>query len=416
MTGTRDCPRVECGQALFADTMPPDRRESYERHRESCLACQECRDRAEDGTNALRKGRAGGAVPALAALAALALSGWLLAQAPPEPGQPRKEFYQDFRGGRPLPPALKLVGPDADAVARPEPEGLRLTLPATRPVNQPVGVATTFAVSGDFEITGTFELLSAERPANGYGVGVSLSIADSEARNKFAKVARALLVRGGSVFHSECWDGGPGKNHEVRTKPTESRLGQLRLVRKGPGLRYLAADGLGGDFQEIFSQDQFGTDDMGLVLLVVTDSGRPGNAIDARLVDFKIRAADLIPDPVAGAAPAAGPAAKPEREAGSKGWPAAAAVLLLVLLSGLAVCLVLFLRRRAGAAPAHGPAPGGEAGPSAAAPSVSVRCAGCGKVLKGKPELAGKKVKCPQCGEAVLVPPPDAGETGRAPS
>src|SRR5947209_10499104 len=50
------------------------------------------------------------------------------------------EVYQDFRGGRPLLPSLMLAGPDVDAVARAEDAGLRITLPATRPVNQPVRV------------------------------------------------------------------------------------------------------------------------------------------------------------------------------------------------------------------------------------------------------------------------------------
>jgi hypothetical protein len=240
--------------------------------------------------------RAGWAVPAAVALAGLALSLWLLAQAPPEPVQhPPKEFYQDFRGSRALHPALKLVGPDADEVARSEPEGLRITLPATRPVHQPVEVVTTFAVSGDFEITGTFELLAADRPTKGYGVGVSVNVADTDARNDFAKVARAMLVQAGSVFHSESWTGGMGNNYQKRTRPTEARVGQLRLVRKGASIHYLAADGLGGDFQELFVQDQFGTEDMAHVRFVVADSGSPGNAVDARLVDWRVRAADLIP-------------------------------------------------------------------------------------------------------------------------
>ena len=34
---------------------------------------------------------------------------------------------------------------------------------------------------------------------------------------------------------------------------------------------------------------------------------------------------------------------------------------------------------------------------------VSIACPDCGKKLKVKAELAGKKVKCGQCGKAVLV-------------
>ena len=35
--------------------------------------------------------------------------------------------------------------------------------------------------------------------------------------------------------------------------------------------------------------------------------------------------------------------------------------------------------------------------------AISFGCAGCGKKLKAKAELAGKQVKCPQCGKAVHV-------------
>jgi hypothetical protein len=37
---------------------------------------------------------------------------------------------------------------------------------------------------------------------------------------------------------------------------------------------------------------------------------------------------------------------------------------------------------------------------------INTRCPGCQKLLKMKPELAGKKVKCPNCGQPVRVPVP----------
>ena len=40
---------------------------------------------------------------------------------------------------------------------------------------------------------------------------------------------------------------------------------------------------------------------------------------------------------------------------------------------------------------------------------LSLACAGCGKVLRVKEELSGKKVKCPNCGKPALVPGAEAG-------
>ncbi|HEV3447860.1 MAG TPA: protein kinase, partial [Gemmataceae bacterium] len=46
------------------------------------------------------------------------------------------------------------------------------------------------------------------------------------------------------------------------------------------------------------------------------------------------------------------------------------------------------------------------AGPAGNAPvSILLACSGCGKSLKIKADLAGKKVKCPNCQAVILVPP-----------
>jgi serine/threonine-protein kinase len=55
MPAPPDCPEIECWPALLADTLPPDQRERYERHLESCPACQEQLDRSEAGWDALRQ-------------------------------------------------------------------------------------------------------------------------------------------------------------------------------------------------------------------------------------------------------------------------------------------------------------------------------------------------------------------------
>jgi WD40 repeat protein len=108
-------------------------------------------------------------------------------------------------------------------------------------------------------------------------------------------------------------------------------------------------------------------------------------------------------------APLSGNAAAPQK-AGGKRWLAAAGLVVLVLTVG--ACVWLFARhgRRAAAGPAGAPAQ-----PPAAPAPISCTCAGCGKKLKAGAHLAGKKVKCPQCGQPVLVPgarasePPPAG-------
>src|SRR4051794_5263888 len=39
--------------------------------------------------------------------------------------------------------------------------------------------------------------------------------------------------------------------------------------------------------------------------------------------------------------------------------------------------------------------------------SISIQCPTCEKKLKAKDELAGKRIKCPNCGEGVVIPSAD---------
>jgi DNA-directed RNA polymerase subunit RPC12/RpoP len=76
----------------------------------------------------------------------------------------------------------------------------------------------------------------------------------------------------------------------------------------------------------------------------------------------------------------------------------------LTMVSALGVWLYLRQNRRLETMPAHAPVQDTKEGKSAAiVPVIAFACASCGKSLKAKAELAGKKVKCTQCGKAVLV-------------
>jgi Protein of unknown function (DUF1583) len=270
-----------------------------------------------------------------------------------------EEIYQDFRNSRPLLPSFRLWGPELDAVVSPEPAGLRITLPATRTVNKPVQIAATFTIVGDFEITGSYDLLAADMPAKGYGVGVSLNIADDNALNKFAKVSRLMRPQTGSRFMAEYWVKDPPKDYQARGKPTETRSGQLRLAREGAKLMFLASEGPGKEFIKIYEQDKFGTEDLKHLRFQVTDGNSPGLAVDARLVDLRVRMGKVKLDRAAEPAPLAAPAppdpvlpAEPERKTDSKGWLAAALILGLAFPLLLAGVLGgwLYLRRRRGSA------------------------------------------------------------------
>jgi serine/threonine protein kinase len=125
-----------------------------------------------------------------------------------------------------------------------------------------------------------------------------------------------------------------------------------------------------------------------------------------RTVDRQTSSSGEFPRRGRGAPGAAPPqAADGPPSGGGKGWAAAAAVLLLVIGSSLAgVWWLLRPNRRPG-----------EAATAASEPDIAVSCPGCQRKLRARAALAGKKVKCPGCGQPVLVPQaaePPAGGSG----
>jgi RNA polymerase sigma factor (sigma-70 family) len=123
----------------------------------------------------------------------------------------------------------------------------------------------------------------------------------------------------------------------------------------------------------------------------------------ARLWDVAA-AQDVATLSAVGAEPLPDAADEAAPPAGSKRWLAAAVILGLLLTLALAVWLYMRHSRRAGKTPAPAPVMDKRSEPAAAPAPVSFPCPGCGKLLKVRAELAGRKVKCPQCDRAVLIP------------
>src|SRR5215213_5915690 len=55
MSRPLDCPNMESWRVLSDGTLPPDKQESYARHLETCPACQDLFDRADDLGGELRR-------------------------------------------------------------------------------------------------------------------------------------------------------------------------------------------------------------------------------------------------------------------------------------------------------------------------------------------------------------------------
>jgi DNA-directed RNA polymerase subunit RPC12/RpoP len=184
-------------------------------------------------------------------------------------------------------------------------------------------------------------------------------------------------------------EGAKPRHHVPRHFPTKCTFGRLRITRVGNEARLWAAAGDSKDFEELW-REELGPEDVTLVRLNAYPGHRQ-NELDIRLKDLRVRglrpneAAALLALP----APLEGRTGKSE-----KGWLAVtlAGGIAVPLLAALIIGGVLYLRRRKTSAVIIPP--------NALLP---IACPGCGKKLKVKPDLAGKKVRCGQCGKAVLV-------------
>src|SRR5262245_41373677 len=101
-----------------------------------------------------------------------------------------RDFHQDLRDRQPPSPSLKLIGPKADTRIKSEDAGLRITPPTTGGQTKGWGVSPKFRISGDFQVTARYELLTLEPPEKGKWAGVALSVAPTGERLRFAKVGR----------------------------------------------------------------------------------------------------------------------------------------------------------------------------------------------------------------------------------
>lgn len=318
-------------------------------------------------------------------------------------------FHEDFRKGDPHNPNVRSI---REGNFRWESGGARITMPARGGKLNTAGIAAGFQIKGDFEITASYEILKADVPTEGYGVGVSIFAAiEPEALNAVS-LARRVGQKGNANFLSDrMTPGEPSASHLVRTVPAKSPTGKLRIQRIGSAVTFFAADG-DADFVPMIQESNskktdvdFGTEDI-RYFQVGGDAGQSEAALDMRVLDLTVRADELpglIERP--GAAKMEEPAwmRKARENPGETAAPAissppwlvvavSAGGIGLVLVGGLGIAFVL--RRR----------PTRARVPVPKSMSISFACSGCARKITVKAELAGKKIKCPKCRESVLVP------------
>ncbi len=223
--------------------------------------------------------------------------GMVMVLATVTPSQMDHGFRHDFRGGKWDDPFLNRLGKGWQNYAKLEPEGFRVTLPASEKPSLQIGAGSKVQPSGDFTITATFELLDVGTPKTGYGTGVTLQIVKNVEKLHIASISRMVHPVEGDVFLAH--HGWPRKAEEklpYKRTVHETTLisGKIRLQRKGSIVHFSFAPFDSSEFTEIMKAD-FGPEDIKFVLLYAN----PGNAkvpLDVRFLDFEIQTEEPPPD------------------------------------------------------------------------------------------------------------------------
>lgn len=210
-----------------------------------------------------------------------------------------KGVYEvDFRGGTFDHSRLVPLGHRSTyglTLMRPEEKGLRIHIPYHQGENKPeLGIAPAFEIHGDFEITATYEILAAEVPKKGAGLGPNLYILANKTLNG-ATFRRCVTPSGTQVYLVHWLVRDEKGNRPLRAKSfaAGATSGKMRLARTGDTLRYLVAEQQSDEFIELH-QAQFGKEPIGLLRVEAMTDGSPSTVL-IRWKDLTIRAEELKP-------------------------------------------------------------------------------------------------------------------------
>jgi predicted RNA-binding Zn-ribbon protein involved in translation (DUF1610 family) len=323
--------------------------------------------------------------------------------ADPAPREYAERLNIQFSNGLNAYPELQLFGTGVDEFHKVEPQGLRFTMPAERPRLNEIGVQVQKMLKGDFEITLAFELLGLLKIGPPGGAGAVLD-ARFDTPDQ-AKVRLSRTQKDTGAYHGCSYlalEDGRDKLQPVKYPRADDkfRTGRLRLVRTGTDVAFQVEEGDTG-FRTLGNRDVGGAD----VLAVRAWATSGWKAMD---VDVRFNTLDIRWNPAAQVAGAPAPVnevrpdpAIAQPAANTRTWlfiVIGAALLLFGLLVAIMLAWLLLGRR---SSRGNVPAP-------ASTSMVHFNCPSCAKNLKVKPSQAGKKVKCPQCGQAALVPEPQS--------
>jgi DNA-directed RNA polymerase subunit RPC12/RpoP len=330
-----------------------------------------------------------------------------------------QEARLDFRGKKDHEDFIRPAGKDGEKYLSYEDKGLRIHFKSGEGPTQPVGISWRFRVRGDFATSVHYEIIQINPPTRQEGIGLEMYLMmDNDARDGIplarlttGKVPQALVFQ---VRTNDEAGKRITKGYKLIPAPENPR-GRLKLAREKGTLIASFTEGDDENYTEL-SRIEVGNFDVRMVRLAIVTGNDPKAQADIRILECSLKGD--VPDMPAGAAAPVAPkdgVAPPLQPAASQAggrfffW-----ILLFVGVTTFVVFGIVFLivwrtKRAPSIAPAR-PSDSNdeddiETMEASIHPSMlGFACETCGKKLKAQETASGKRVKCPGCGTAVLVP------------
>jgi len=321
-----------------------------------------------------------------------------------------EEVVHDFRGAKFDQDLLRFDGPDAQLFYIPEEQGLRVRLGDGKVPRGTIGVAWKSTVRGDFTATAHYEVLENERPKAGYGTGLELyayldtvpkkegQSRDGVALVRIDRPADGLVFRFSYMTYDEADRRVPKAVVQVPAD-AEQKRGRLRLARQGPTFIASFAEGDDGPWQELQRVDA-GAVNVRMVRMAAIGQAR----LDARILEMRLDGPELRfqGKPIVAQPPPGSP--PPEQTP-----PGQRIYWMLWVIGGAIVLTLIFVvvvwrKKRASQPASAAVAESGHPG------MIAFACGACGKNLKVRDDNAGKRIKCPHCGQFMQAPVFESGK------
>jgi hypothetical protein len=206
---------------------------------------------------------------------------------PAQEGLFRQHYRHSFKGNPDKDDGWQRIRPGTEQAVKFEPEGLRISLPASQG-EADTGVVRGLAVKGDFEVTIGYEVL--QEPAAGKtGTRFTLTAALDKPGTNMATLSYSVSPKGKSSLVA--WMSLENDKPKVKLAPIAPKTGRLRLVRTAGELSFFAAREAEPNFVPV-ATFPFGFEDLQYISIAGAVSADDGT-LDVRVADVHVRAEAL---------------------------------------------------------------------------------------------------------------------------